>query len=375
MALHKLHIKPYIGPFSYEYYIDGLKVNGKRKRLFFRSLQAAKDELARLSQIQKSQGQRGLNLDPLTRELAQECAKLLSAYPGKTILDATRFYVATLEANSNSVQASTLTNEYLESKRRAHLSPKHLEDLKGRLGKFDQVFGWRALRTITAGELEDWLHGLKLSAQTVNNYRAILHAMFGYACQRELIDRNPVEAIQKVKTVSGRIPIFRPEELQKILEVACQKARPVIAIGAFAGLRTAEVLRLDWREVDLDRGHIEVTARKAKTAKRRLVKISANLREWLEPDKKAEGKIYPLGWRSYHEDAAQAARFHGLEWPQNGLRHSFASYHLALHQNAPALALELGQTSPRMIFDHYREVVTPEEALKYWAIRPEGGAK
>jgi integrase len=375
MSQRKLRIRPYIGPFSYEYYIDGLKVNGKRKRLFFRSLQAAKDELARLSQIQKSQGQRGLEVSPLVRELAQECAKLLSPYPGKTILDATRFYVAHLEATSNSLQASILVSEYLESKRRAHLSPKHLEDLNGRLSKFNQFFGWRALRTITPRELEDWLHDLgTLSPQTINNYRAILRAMFGYALKRELIDRNPAEAIQKVKTVSGRVPIFRPEELQKVLQVACQDARPAIAIGAFAGLRTAEVLRLDWSEIDLDRGLIEVTARKAKTAKRRLVKISPNLREWLELDRKAEGKIYSLGWRSYHEDAANAARFHSLEWPQNGLRHSFASYHLALHQNAPALALEMGQTSPRMIFDHYREVVTPEEAEKYWAIRP-GGAK
>jgi integrase len=194
--------------------------------------------------------------------------------------------------------------------------------------------------------------------------------MFGYALKRELIDRNPVEAIQKVKTVSGSVPIFRPEDLQKVLDTACQDARPAIAIGAFAGLRTAEILRLDWREVDLDSGLIEVTAKKAKTAKRRLVEISANLKDWLILDQKSQGKVYPLGWRSYHEDAANAAHFHSLEWPQNGLRHSFASYHLALHQNAPALALEMGQTSPRMIFDHYREVVTREEAEKYWAIRP-----
>lgn len=186
--------------------------------------------------------------------------------------------------------------------------------------------------------------------------------MFGYALKRELLDRNPVEAIGKVKIVSGAVAIFTPDEPAKVLSAVCVEARSAIAIGAFAGLRTAEILRLDWREVDLERGHIEVTERKAKTAKRRLVKIAPNLAPWLEPDRKEQGKIYPLGWRSYHEDASAAARLGGLAWPQNGLRHSFASYHLALHQNAPALALEMGQTSPRMIFDHYREVVTREEA-------------
>lgn len=139
------------------------------KRLFFRSLAEAKDELSRLSQVEKAQGQRGLSLDQLVRELATESVKLLSPYPGKTILDATRFYVAHLETASSSIQVETLANEYLESKSRAHLSPKHLEDLRGRLGRFNQSFGWRALRTITSKELEDWLHGLALSAQTINN--------------------------------------------------------------------------------------------------------------------------------------------------------------------------------------------------------------
>jgi hypothetical protein len=58
-------------------------------------------------------------------------------------------------------------------------------------------------------------------------------------------------------------------------------------------------------------------------------------------------------------------------WPQNGLRHSFASYHLAKHQDASKLALEMGHTSARLIFDAYREVVRPEEANRYWQIKPD----
>jgi integrase len=47
-----------------------------------------------------------------------------------------------------------------------------------------------------------------------------------------------------------------------------------------------------------------------------------------------------------------------------------ASYHLARHQNAPQLALEMGHTTPRMTFDNYREIVTPEEADRFWNIVP-----
>jgi integrase len=55
--------------------------------------------------------------------------------------------------------------------------------------------------------------------------------------------------------------------------------------------------------------------------------------------------------------------------PQNGLRHSFASYHLAKFRDAPRVALDLGHVSPRTVFNHYREVATPEElAVHEWSV-------
>jgi hypothetical protein len=44
--------------------------------------------------------------------------------------------------------------------------------------------------------------------------------------------------------------------------------------SSFAGLRAKEISRLDWREVKVDRGFIEVTALKSKTASRRLVRTN-----------------------------------------------------------------------------------------------------
>ena len=61
----------------------------------------------------------------------------------------------------------------------------------------------------------------------------------------------------------------------------------------------------------------------------------------------------------------------GIErWPNNALRHSFASYHLALHQNAATTALQLGHTDSRLLFEHYRELVHPEDAKAFWEITP-----
>jgi hypothetical protein len=67
---------------------------------------------------------------------------------------------------------------------------------------------------------------------------------------------------------------------------------------------------------------------------------------------------------------AQAVKESGVNWPQNVTRHSFVSYHLAQFQNAGKTALEAGH-SEQMLFNHYRELVTSDEAAAFWAITPQ----
>ena len=85
--------------------------------------------------------------------------------------------------------------------------------------------------------------------------------------------------------------IFTPDELRKILAVCPANLMPHIVIGAFSGIRAAEIERLDWKDVLWDRGYIEIKAAKAKTKARRLVPLLPNLRAWLEPARKAEGPV------------------------------------------------------------------------------------
>ena len=87
--------------------------------------------------------------------------------------------------------------------------------------------------------------------------------------------------LTRAKVVSGKVSILTSEQTAKLLEVAHEEIVAALAIGAFAGLRRAELERLDWREVHMAENLIEACADKAKTARRRFIKIQPNLAEWL----------------------------------------------------------------------------------------------
>lgn len=368
MPKRRLRILPYRGAKNYGFYIDGLKVNGKRKRLFFHTEKEALVELKRLERQLRIEGEQGAGISADLRIDAAQAAKRLAPF-GKSLRDAANFYAEHLERIDASVHVSVVGHDYCTSQERAGLSEKHCRDIRQRLGCFVKDFGARKIRTLTVTEIENWLHDLSLSPQSINNYRAVLSSFFEYARRRDMVEKNPVSAIPKRKLPNKPPEIFTPLSLASVLLAAPFDLLPALAIQAFAGLRTAEVRRLDWSEVDLARGYITVTAAKAKSAQRRLIPIAPNLADWL---RSYQGQSGPVAPKIYHYaiELLLRAMPNPPKWPKNGLRHSFASYYLAEHQNAAELALHLGHTSTELIFANYRELVMPLAAHEYWRISP-----
>ena len=105
---------------------------------------------------------------------------------------------------------------------------------------------------------------------------------------------------------TAEILFYTPNELRALLESAEGSMRAVIAIGGLAGLRTAELLRLDWEDVWHVPGHIEISSGKSKTRQRRLVEMCPALSAWLEPFRSLErGKLSDTT-----EDAFQKQSLH-----------------------------------------------------------------
>jgi integrase len=172
--------------------------------------------------------------------------------------------------------------------------------------------------------------------------------------------------------------IYTPDELCEMLSAVRPKLVPWLVMGAFCGLRTAEVLRLDWAQVNLERRFVEVRALNAKTAARRLVPLCEAAVAWLVPHRRIQGRLAAYSEENKFvtavvEDVNKVRHISGKQprfaWKKNALRHSFCSYRLALTHDTGRTALEAGN-SPTIIFRHYRELVTEEEAKTWFGVTP-----
>ena len=299
-----------------------------------------------------------------------------------TVNDAVSYFLKNANPDLPAKTVAEVTKEMCEAKKKDGLSEQYQNDLSQRLGRFAKSFPGE-ITAIRTKDIEQWLRGLNTGPQTRNNYATAITIFFNFAkrCGYLAEDRmTAAENLTRAKTPGGEILVYTPEELTTMLVRLSDfkpELLPIVAIGAFAGIRTAELLRLTWDNIDFEQGLIEVGAKQSKTAKRRHIPIQPNLAAWLKPYEGKTGLIYgekkiQLAIRRITEPTEFPSTGQpkpGVKWKQNALRHSYGSYRLPILKNAAELALEMGN-SPAMIFRHYRELVKPAEAVKFWAIMP-----
>jgi integrase len=260
-----------------------------------------------------------------------------------------------------------VVDEFLDrlEKRDRKPSEKYLADLNSRLSAFAEALHI-PISKVTPEHVDEFLSQFK--GRTRFNYARIIRTLFNYAQAKKYIPRDvdPFEGVDTDYHDDGEVEIFTPEEMEKLLAAARQELIPFLTIGAFAGLRSAEIARLDWSDI---RGeHIHVTAGKAKTRSRRLVPIQPNLAQWLAPHRRESGVVVPFA--NISKQLMWLADESGVKWKHNALRHSFISYRLAAMHDENRVANEAGN-SPQMIHRNYRELVTEAQGKAWFSIGPE----
>jgi integrase len=255
---------------------------------------------------------------------------------------------------------------FAASREQSGLSAHYISQCRKTIADLAKALPGKALTDLRTADLDGWLGGLSLGAKTKNGMRTILVACGKWVENRYLPKgASPSTDMIRYKETKSPVSIFTPENISSLLAKADDTLKPFLAIGAFAGLRTAELQRIDWSEIDLNRGFITVAAHKAKTRQRRLVPIADNLKEWLTLYAKVSSPVF-VHQRS---QMAVARLCDGFKWEANGLGHSYISYRLAILHDTARVALEAGN-SPEVIFAHYRELVRPDAAKLWFGVNP-----
>lgn len=303
---------------------------------------------------------------------AYDQAGELSRY-GWTVRKAIEFALDHLRAVEKSRPLAEVVDALIEAKRQAGRNEDYLKfRLENNLkGKLLAGFPGATLADINRESLAAWLAGLDCSASTKNTVRQDLVTLWTFAIKNGWAETNVPQALDETDDDLDNVSVIRPRDLAALLHHAQGHVRAFVALGAFSGLRTAEIARLDWQDIDLEEGRIEISravAKRTRSRARRVAPIPENAAAWLAGVAKPSGPVIEANFqREFRKARAEA----GLQdWPRNVLRHSFVSHRLAHTDDAARTALEAGH-SEAILFKHYRQLVTRRQAEAYFGIMPD----
>lgn len=383
-----------IRTFRAGYIVQVRRKGFKEKPKTFATLEAARLHCRQLATKQKNEGLAAFELDTDQRIDARRAIAKLG---GRASLVAAAEAWLRLNPASDALTVEELFDQHLEDIRKRNRRPDTLRERSQRLNRFAADYGNHAATAILPRDVEQWL-SLRLPEKSFNPFRLSLSAAFSFAVKRGVIPVNPVAGVAS-RTAEHAEPHFWPVETvaavmkaaasldakraaENALEAARRAAKgkparasaaplvPCLALSAFAGLRPAESERLDWSNVNLDEALIRIPAAASKVRRARLVPMPDNLVRWLLPYRHTLGPIAPsaITIKRGRKAVLKAANL-PAQWPQDVLRHSFATHWMAAHALEGRLAEMMGN-SPVIIQRHYKGLATAKEGARYFDIEP-----
>ena len=306
--------------------------------------------------------------------------KRLGSIPLSTAVDFFEKFGTSITEKKN---VPEIVTELLKSLRDDKNTEYHIRDTKFRLERFSKTFPGQILG-ISTNDINEWLRGLKskarnhegeeLAGKSRNNLRGAVVQLFNFAKEKGYLSRElptAADATKKIKEVGEENEVFTPEEMEKMLSKASEKLIPSLALKAFSGVRTEELIKMHWSHLHFENKSTNLTKDITKLTQRRTIRMQPNLQAWLEPHKKPEGRIC-FHWTtpsSATQMWRKLARSLGIKNSKNKFRNSYISYRLAQTKDIALVADESGN-SPAVIKREYMDLVTEQDAAKWFAIFP-----
>ncbi|MBI3071883.1 MAG: site-specific integrase [Deltaproteobacteria bacterium] len=171
--------------------------------------------------------------------------------------------------------------DYSKTQRLGDLAPKWLDGraITNRAIKTDRsrwrkhlapAFGKLRPAEIDAARLRRYVEqklASGLNPSTVGHTLKLLSSFFSYLCEEHIAPSNPVSTLPRAtrrlfrsKADPKLVPFLeRADQIERVFAALPEPFNAAFAIGALAGLRTGEVLGLEWRDFDFSARRITVS--------------------------------------------------------------------------------------------------------------------
>lgn len=216
---------------------------------------------------------------------------------------------------------------------------------------------------------------------TVKNCRGALLSMFEWGVRNKLVQENVVFNTRKINIPKDEVVVITPLELKRLLDESLNDTdrtmTVLIALGAFCGIRTQELVRLSWEQLYLkgEESNIRLFAQNSKTKTSRVIPLEKACLAWIATaDVKKQGNII----KAEDEDKAKdmmiraiksIAKRAGITMPRNALRHSYGTYACAVFEDYGRVSYRMGN-SPSICKEHYNAVATKAMGEEWFAVMP-----
>lgn len=253
----------------------------------------------------------------------------------------------------------------------------------------DPFFGKYKLKSITVRLVQEYVSKKMeepLSPRTISKTITALHTMFSYAVRMEYIAENPARYATRPRQVKTEHVYLDQEQLRRLLNATSPEYFALFATAALTGARKGELIALQWKDVDLNRGLIRIgrsynplntqSDPKTQTSRRSIVisdELVRVLRAHKENVRESElDLVFPnksgkyinrqnMMTREFHPALERAGlppmRFHDL-------RHTYAAIVITMGENIKFIQKQLGHASLTITMDTYGHLL-PEASHEF----------
>lgn len=237
------------------------------------------------------------------------------------------------------------------------------------------AFGHMTLAQLKKSDVRNWASGLTCSGKRISNMLTPLRQVLADALDDDLITKNPLFGwtVKKKGDKKPQPDPFTPEEISKILTNADGQIASLITFWAWTGLRTSEIIALEWGDVDAKFVHIrralvenEIKGPKTESGNRSVLLLSP-ARKALKAQRQ---HTYFAGQAVFHNPRTNAPWRSNKAFPEHywkpllrkaevryrqpyQLRHTYASTLLSSGENIHWLAKQMGHRDATMILRTY----------------------